>query len=454
MHHHFSVKPFEPMMKRIIFTILIVFLFNFFAIAQSINTAKLDSFFNVLASRNLAMGTLTISKNGKVRYQRAIGYASFEGEKKIPANVDTRYRIGSVSKMYTAAMIFQLIEEGKVNPDQKLTTYFPDLPNADRITIANLLNHRSGLHNYTDGTNYPEWMDKPKTNDEMLRIIKEKSPDFDPGTRAEYSNSNYLLLGYIIEKITGQSYEKVLKDRITSKIKLPETAYMHPIDVEKNESYSYKYIDGNWRKEKETTPGMHGGAGSIISTSSDLVKFIEALFTEKLINKSSLEKMKGMTDGYGMGMFPFDYGIRPGYGHNGRIEEFYTAVRYFPDEKLAIAYCTNGIEYPRTDILNGILKIIFEEGFSIPFVNVARLKSEDFDKYPGKYYADQLPIEVICTKGDAKLLLETKGKVFEVEPIARDYFMHAPTGTFFEFFPEKGELQIKETDNVYYLKRK
>lgn len=233
MHHHFSVKPFEPMMKRIIFTIPIVFLFNFFAIAQSINTAKLDSFFNVLASRNLAMGTLTISKNGKVRYQRAIGYASFEGEKKIPANVDTKYRIGSVSKMYTAAMIFQLIEEGKVNPDQKLTTYFPDLPNADRITIANLLNHRSGLHNYTDGTNYPEWMDKPKTNDEMLRIIKEKGPDFDPGTRAEYSNSNYLLLGYIIEKITGQSYEKVLKDRITSKIKLSETAYMHLIDVEK-----------------------------------------------------------------------------------------------------------------------------------------------------------------------------------------------------------------------------
>lgn len=93
MHHHFSVKPFEPMMKRIIFTILIVFLFNFLAIAQSINTAKLDSFFNVLASRNLAMGTLTISKNGKVRYQRAIGYASFEDEKKIPANVDTKYRI-------------------------------------------------------------------------------------------------------------------------------------------------------------------------------------------------------------------------------------------------------------------------------------------------------------------------------------------------------------------------
>lgn len=454
MHLHFFIKPVEPIMRRIISTALIIFLFNFFAVAQSINTAKLDSFFSVLTSRNLAMGSLTISKNNEVKYQKAIGYSSLEGEKKTPANVDTKYRIGSVSKMFTAVMIFQLIEERKINPDQKLTRYFPDLPNADRITIANLLNHRSGLHNYTEGSNYPEWMDESKTNDEMLRIIKEKGANFDPDTRAEYSNSNYLLLGYIIEKITGQPYEKVLKDRITSKIGLSETAYMHPIDVEKNESYSYKFSDGGWKKEKETITGLHGGAGSIISTPTDLVKFIEALFTGKLTNKSSLEKMKEMVDGYGMGMFPFDYGTKPGYGHNGRIEEFYTAVRYFPHEKLAFAYCTNGIEYPRTDILNGILKIICDDDFSIPFINVARPQSEDLDKYLGKYYADQLPIEVTCVKDNAKLLLETKGKIFEVEPIARNYFMHAPTGTFFEFSPEKGELQIKETDNIYYLKRK
>jgi CubicO group peptidase (beta-lactamase class C family) len=92
-------------MKRIISTTLIIFTFNFFAIAQSINTAKLDSFFNVLASRNLAMGSLTISKNGKIKYQRAIGYSSLDGEKKIPANVDTKYRIGSVSKMFTAVRV-------------------------------------------------------------------------------------------------------------------------------------------------------------------------------------------------------------------------------------------------------------------------------------------------------------------------------------------------------------
>jgi D-alanyl-D-alanine carboxypeptidase len=139
------------------------------------------------------------------------------------------------------------------------------------------------------------------------------------------------------------------------------------------------------------------------------------------------------------------------FGHNGRIEEFYSALWHFPKEKLSFAYCTNGIDYPRIDIIEGILKICFNEQFTLPFTKDSILQSDDLDKYIGKYSSDQIVVN--CTKNGTKLLLETKGRVFEVEKINDNYFMNAMSGYFFEFHPDKGELLIKETDNIYHLKR-
>lgn len=438
-------------MKRLAFLIFIIATFNFTSVGQSINISKFDSFLNSLSSRELAMGSLTIAKNGIVKYQKAIGYSLIDKDKKIPADIYTKYRIGSATKMFTAVMIFQLIEKGKLSLDKKLDTYFPNLPNANKITISNMLYHRSGLHDYTHDTNFPAWMDKPKTHDELLKIIKDKGSDFEPGTKADYSNSNYLVLGYILEKICKMPYADALKKRITSKLNLKNTYYGNPINIKNNEATSYKYDENGWNKEKETNLSIHGGAGSIVSTPTDMVKFIDALFSNKLISKSSLSKMETMVDDYGMGMFPNKYSSHNSFGHNGRIEEFYSALWYFPKEKLSFAYCTNGIDYPRTDLIEGVLKICFNEHFRLPFANDDILKSEDLDKYIGKYSSDQ--IVVTCTKEGTKLLLETRGKVFEAEKISDDYFMNTASGYFFEFYPDKGELQIKETDNIYYLKR-
>lgn len=153
------------------------------------------------------MGSLTISINGKIQYQRTVGYAFRDVDTTIPATVRTKYRIGSVSKLFTAVMVFQLIDEGKLRLDQKLAAYFPELPNAAKITLGHLLNHRSGLHNYTaEDTHFQEWMDQPKTQAELLRVIASKAPDFEPGAKAEYCNTNYLLLSYIIEKVCKMPY--------------------------------------------------------------------------------------------------------------------------------------------------------------------------------------------------------------------------------------------------------
>jgi D-alanyl-D-alanine carboxypeptidase len=438
-------------MKKVFGIIILIASSAFISIGQNIDVSKLDSFFNSLASKDLAMGSLTISKNGIIKYQKAIGYSFIGNDKKVLADINTKYRIGSATKMFTTVMIFQLIEEGKIRLDQKLNEYFPDLPNASKISIQNMLYHRSGLHDYTRDTDFTEWMDKPKSHDALLKIIKEKGSDFEPGTKADYSNSNFLLLGYIIEKVCKMSYDDALKKRITAKLKLKSTNYGKSIGLTDNESTSYKYSNNNWTREKETDLSIHGGAGSIVSTPTDMVKFIDALFSNKLINKSSLGKMETIVDDFGMGMFPYKYNHKHGFGHNGRIEEFYSALWYFPGEKLSFAYCTNGIDYPRIDIVKGILKICFNEPFTIPFAKINSLQSTDLDKYLGTYSSGQIVVN--CTRDSTHLLLETKGKVFEVKKISDNYFMNVASGYFFEFYPDKGELQIKETDNIYYLKR-
>lgn len=426
----------------------------FIADAQKLNTKKLDSLFDMLQNRGLATGSVAISIDGKVEYQKAIGFSLLDGNKRIAPDSYTKYRIGSVSKVFTAVMIFQLIGEGKLRIDEKLATWFPGLPNAHKITIEQMLYHRSGLHDYTKETNFPDWMDKQRTADEMLRIITSKGTDFEPGTRAAYCNTNYLLLSYIIEKIDRQPFAVTLEKRIISKLRLANTYYGKPINIARNESSAYKYADSAWKKEKETELSIHAGAGSIVSTPTDLITFIHKLFTSRqLISQENLTRMTTMIDGYGMGIFPYNFNGAKGYGHNGRIEEFYSAVRYYPEQKLAVTYITNGILFPRIDILDGILNICFNDAYTIPFSKPVTLQSSDLDKYLGEYASGDLPFKVICRKENNTLIVEAAGRSMDTELVTTDYFMNLKTGTFFQFNPPKGELQIKETDNIYYLSK-
>ena len=190
--------------------------------AQSLNTAKLDSLLNTLAAHNKLMGSLAVSHAGQVVYSHAFGQAQLAPA--VPATPATRYRVGSISKVFTGVLIFQLIEEKKLALDTKLATFFPQLPNAATITIDQLLSHRSGLHSFTSDAAYEQYMTQPKTQAELLTLMAAK-PDFEPGAKYEYSNSNYVLLGYIVEKLTKQPYAQALQQRIVAKAGLRDTYY-------------------------------------------------------------------------------------------------------------------------------------------------------------------------------------------------------------------------------------
>jgi D-alanyl-D-alanine carboxypeptidase len=372
---------------------------------QHFNKDKLDSLFDALNSHDQNMGSIAISDNGTVVYQKVIGYSQINGDMKTPANIKTKYRIGSITKMFTAVMVFQLIEEGKLTLNTALAKYYPQLPNASKITIREMLSHRSGLYNFTKDSLYIKYKGKPKTEKEMLDIFEKQKPEFEPDLNFDYSNTNFVLLGYIIEKITGKSYAEELKKRITAKIGLRDTYYGTDANPLKNEAYSYNYIS-KWCQMPETNLTIPGGAGAIVSTPTDLVKFIDALFADKLISHENLENMKTIKDYYGMAMFIFPFYDENGYGHYGGMDGFLSTLFYFPKDKLSIAYVSNGVRYATNDILTGSLSIYYNKPFIVPKFKSITLTSTDLNKYLGNYTSDQLPWKVVITKNGVTLMAQ------------------------------------------------
>ena len=226
---------------KILFATLLTLALFTAGYAQTLDKAKLDQFFDRLAEKNKAMGSLTIAKDGNVLYTRAIGYSQINGTEKKPLTAANRFRIGSITKMFTAVMILQLVEEGKLKLTDTLDKFFPQVPNAQKITIAQILSHRSGIPNVRRDRNSQRNVNTtPITKDEMLALIVKGTPDFEPDTKHSYSNSGYFLLGLILEKVTGKPYEEALKERITSKIGLKDTYIATGnIDVNKNEALTY-----------------------------------------------------------------------------------------------------------------------------------------------------------------------------------------------------------------------
>jgi D-alanyl-D-alanine carboxypeptidase len=441
------------MKTKIFFTILLTVFTLGIAFSQPPNKAKLDSLFNILDKNNKAMGSLTLSKNGTVIYSRSIGYSFISDKEKKPASNLTKYRIGSISKMFTSTMIFQLVEEGKLKLNTTIDTYFPTIPNAKKITISNLLNHRSGIHNFTDDPGYTALMTLPKTHDEMIAIISKNKADFQPNEKAAYSNSNFVLLGYIIEKVTNQPYSKNLTDRITSKIGLLNTYYGGKTNISNNECFSYRFIN-SWEQEKETDMSIPGGAGAIVSTPTDLTKFIEALFSGKLVSQNSLNQMKTITDGYGMGMFQIPFYDKKGYGHNGGIDGFQSNLAYFPNDGLAIAYCTNGAVYPMNDILIGVLSIYFNNDYKIPTFKTIVVDQTELDKYLGVYSSTQLPLKITITKDKKSLIAQATGQSsFPLEATEKDKFKFDQAGIVMEFNTSKNEMTLKQGGGTYLFSR-
>lgn len=419
---------------------------------QSPDNAKLDQFFDRLIEKNKAMGSLNITQNGKTVYSRTIGYSQVNGAEKKPITGESRFRIGSITKMFTAVMIFQLVEQGKLTLTDTLSSFLPQIPNAGKITIAQLLAHRSGIPNVhrdqdaqAPGNTGP-LKTIPITKEEMLALITKATPLFEPGTKFSYSNSGYYLLGLILEKITGKPYATLLKERITSKIGLNDTyTATGNIDVSKNESITYLKIGDEWKQVPETHPSILFSAGSIVSTPKDLATFIKALFDLKLISQKSLTAMKTVRDGgeMGMGMEPYTFAGKTFYGHAGGADNYGAWLAYQPEEKLAIAYTTNAKVYPVINIMNGIADIYFNKPFQIPTFESLAISEDILEKYVGVYSSTDAPVKFTVSRQGTKLfVLLPNGSNIPLEALAVDKFKSESLPVAFGFDTTKNEMTV------------
>ena len=178
--------------------------------SQEFNTARLDSLLQILDENDRFMGSISVSKGDQLLYSNAVGFADIKDQKK--ATTETKYRIGSITKMFTSVLIFKAIEDKKLDLETTLDGFFPEIEKADEITISDLLSHRSGIYNFTNSPTYPGWSTQKKSREDMVKIIAQSSSIFDPGSKAEYSNSNFVLLTFILEDVFKTSYKNLVEE--------------------------------------------------------------------------------------------------------------------------------------------------------------------------------------------------------------------------------------------------
>ena len=412
-------------MKKLL---LFILTFSSFTFAQDKFT-KMDSLLNYLYENNKFMGSLTIREGENVVFNKAYGFADVE--KNIKADRLTRYKIGSISKTFTAVMVMQLIEEKKLTLQTKLNRFYPKVKNADKISIYDLLHHRTGIVDYINqDSTFHKVLDKKHSKEEILKVITSYEPVFEPGSKYQYSNSNFFILGCIIEKLTKKSYAENLQNRIvkkaelgtyenktemtakgavTNKVFVPTTYYKEEATNTANkESYSY-YFDGtNWVKSLENHNSIPFASGGITSTTADLTKFIYALFNGKLVNQASLDQMKEIKEGYGKALIQFPFGERRFYGHGGRIENFSSMLGYYPTEKLSFSLISNGDNFVQNDIIIGILSIYYKMPF--PFPQFMKMDKAELAKFTGTYASKDIPLKITISEKNGELSAQATGQ--------------------------------------------
>lgn len=434
-------------MNKTKYIILILTLFTRVSFGQELDTDKLNLYFDSLEKHNKFMGSVSLLIGNDIVYNRQTGYSDIESQ--VRPNDSTQYRIGSISKTFTATLIFHAIDDGKLTLNKSIKKWFPKIKNSKKIKIENLLNHSSGIHNFTNDLTYQGYHTESKSESEMLDIIIKAGSDFDPGSKAAYSNSNYVLLSYILEKIYKKSYSELLNDQIVHKLNLKHTFYGKQINPDNNECFSYMF-DEEWKKQPETDMSIPIGAGAIVSTPSDLNLFAKALFNGQLISQNSMEKMKSISSGFGMGVFKMPFQEKTSYGHNGGIDGFSSSFGYFPEEKFGFSLVSNGSNYDNNKIVITLLKCMFKEPFEIPQFIV--LTPDQLDKYVGVYSSSEFPLKITISRKGSSLKAQATGQSeIPLEPTAQDEFTFEPAKIEMKFNPLNNEMTLKQGPGNYVL---
>jgi CubicO group peptidase (beta-lactamase class C family) len=316
------------------------------AAAQS--AADYDALVAKMYDYGLLHGAVLVAEDGEVVYQSAVGQADRAWG--IPNTPDTRFRIASVTKQFTAAFVLQLVEEGKVHLDGVLTDYLPDYPAAQgaRVTVRQLLNHTSGIPSMTG---LPDFMTtrarQAYTHEAMLAEFSEMELEFEPGTEHRYNNSGYYLLGVLIEAVTGQPYDEALQERLLTPLGLEDTGYEHNEAVIERMAHGYARSRGHFSNAAFLDTTVPFAAGMMYSTLGDLLRWTEALHAGRPFRRTAtLDTMltpylSDYAFGLSVGEQTFGEQTVPVVQHSGGIFGFSSQLVHFPDTRRTVVVLDN-----------------------------------------------------------------------------------------------------------------
>lgn len=346
---------------------------------------QLDSLFDELSNNMMSMAGFSVYENGVEVYTRTYGLATSRVDQTVQAESGkTLYRIGSVSKVFTAYLVMKLIEEGKLTLDQDISSYFPELNNASNITIRSLLSHKSLLPIYHRVADLDK-MRRTKNEAELIALVNKRDANADTA-KIVYNNLNYTLLGLIIEKTEGLTFNEVIEERLAV---LPDAKIYGScslLKAEKNEANSFHVKDGKWIEDYEMMEWpLPDASGFLLSNPQTINAFMDELFVGNLLRKDLLEQMLPVDQVFGFGLMKTNFDAHTGYGHSGRIEGFTAATTYFPEERLSVTLLQNGTVYPLNDILILMGNILFDEPVEMPKLSRMELTSEHIQSMLGTY---------------------------------------------------------------------
>lgn len=409
--------------------------------------SQLDPYFKALADNNRLLGHMALYKGNDKVYSTTLEAA---GGETLKNDKQLKYKIGSITKTFTATLVFQLIEEGKLSLDTTLDSYYPKVANADRITIQQMLNHHSGIHSYTDDPNFISYHMSPQDKTFLVNKIQGFDADFEPGEKGAYSNSNYLLLGYILEEIEEKSYAELLENKIFKPLGMKDTFIGKAINPKNAEAYSYQFNGEKWEEVPQWDMSVAYSAGALVSTADDLNLFITGLFEEKLIESSSLEQMIELEDGFGKGIFGTKYKLGDselqGYWHNGGIESFISHLAYYPEKDVSVVVLTNGLNYDVRTIYENMLDAYFGKDVPVPeFGQEIELEEEVLKPLVGDYESETHPLDISISLLEGKLYAQATGQGgFPLTALSENTFEFSRAGIEIEFDRDNDQFAIKQ----------
>jgi CubicO group peptidase (beta-lactamase class C family) len=391
-------------MKPIIILLIVI---PFYTTRQDIKIRQLNELLQAYQRNGHFNGSVFISKSGTVLLHKGYGWQNKEAGIKNTEN--SIYQIASITKPFTATVVLKLVEQGRLSLDDRLESYYTGFTYGDSITIRDLLRHTSGIHNFTETDTTIE-----TTNEvEIIDFIRSLKPDFRPGTNWNYSNSGYVILGYIIQKAAGMTYWDAVRKYIFEPLKMNNSGFDFRALKSRRKAVGYDDLnDSTNQRAVITDSSVPFGAGAIYSTVTDLNKWHRSLQNYSVVDKSIMDSAyePGLLHNYGFGwQIDSVYG-RKMASHSGSISGFGSNLARIPEDDICVALLNNvsGSTFDLMGLTNKIMSILYDEPYTLPKVRTpVSISAEVMKRYVGTYFVAEINLTIVVSiYGNRTLIAE------------------------------------------------